>query len=80
MHDQEDHFDGPWPPAVDLVRDLVDEICADAYDESEQVVAMFTAFDEWAKLPSPATRATTARTVEGLISGGPWLAPDAGSP
>lgn len=51
MNDFEDYFAAPWPPERGHLCELRDEICVDAYDESEQVMAFSNAFDEWAQLP-----------------------------
>ena len=51
MNEFEDYFAAPWPPERGHLCELRDEICIDAYDESEQIMAFSGAFDEWAQLP-----------------------------
>lgn len=53
MHEYEDYFSTAWPPGRALLSDLRDEICTDAYGESEQVGAFACAFDDWGDLPAP---------------------------
>ncbi len=66
MHDYEDYFDSQWPPTPDLLRDLLDEVCTDAYGDAEQVGAILTAFDDRAELPRPATLAGTPVVFESV--------------
>jgi|GEM_PF-2193181 len=51
MHEYEDCFAAPWPPQREILSDLRDEICTDAYGKSEQVGAFACVFDDWAELP-----------------------------
>jgi hypothetical protein len=66
MHDSDNFFAVPWAPDRGHLGELLDEICVDAYDPSEQVMGIYTAFEEWAGLPKPATVAGRAVHFEGV--------------
>lgn len=55
MDDPDTCFSGPWPPTEEHLRALIDDVCTDAYGDSEQVVALATAFEDHGELPVPAT-------------------------